>query len=102
MPRKLTIATRKSRVPPSGYNLVYTRKTPSSNYPKATVVDGYVATAWGYVVVYSQGDNNFKHVTHLQFIFNGFQYTRTFNKRYTPRGIKTKAMAFAQEIAESE
>lgn len=62
-------------------------------------LDGEVATPWGFVVVYAQGDDKHTHVTRLDFIHNGRQYMRTYNgKRFTKRGVKTKAMQFAREI----
>ena len=41
-----------------------------------------------------------KH-SRLDFAWNGRLYMRSFNKRYTTRGLKTLAYEFAQEIAES-
>jgi hypothetical protein len=63
-------------------------------------LDGEVATPWGFVVCYAQGDKNNVNHTRLDFIHDGRLYTRSFlNKRFTQRGIKTKAMQFAKEIA---
>lgn len=62
--------------------------------------DGEVATPWGFVVVYAQGDEQHYHHSRLDFIHRGRLYIRNFSgKRYTPRGLKTKAMQFAREIA---
>lgn len=61
--------------------------------------DGDVITPWGFVCVYAQGDDKHHHCTWLHFIHNGYMYTRQFNnKRYTKRGIKTKAFEFAKEV----
>jgi hypothetical protein len=61
--------------------------------------DGEVATPWGFVSVYAQGDDNHYYHTRLDFIHNGRLYMRNFSgKRYTPRVIKTKAMRFAKEM----
>lgn len=63
-------------------------------------MDGEVATPWGFVSIYAQGDDTHSHVTRLDFIHNGRQYIRTFSgKRFTKHGVKTKAMQFAKEIA---
>lgn len=62
--------------------------------------DGEVLTPFGIVTVYAQGDaENVPH-TRLDFVWNGRLYMRNFgDKRYSPRGIVTKAMKFAAEIA---
>jgi hypothetical protein len=63
-------------------------------------LDGEVATPWGFVVCYAQGSEKHRHHTRLDFIHNGRLYSRNFSgKRFTKRGIKTKAMKFAKEIA---
>lgn len=63
-------------------------------------LDGCVATPWGYVICYAQGDDENFHHTRLDFIHGGRVYCRNFNgKRYSVRGIKTKAVQFAKEIA---
>lgn len=63
--------------------------------------DGEIATPWGFVSVYAQGGENHFYHTRLDFICKGRLYMRNFSgKRYTPRGITTKAMRFAKEIAE--
>jgi len=63
-------------------------------------LDGEVSTPWGYVICYAQGSEHEFHCSTLRFIHNGRCYVRNFHgKRYTTRGIKTKAMQFAKEIA---
>lgn len=64
-------------------------------------VDGEVATPFGFVCCYAQGDDNHFYHTRLDFIHKGVMYMRNFSgKRYTKRGLKTKAMQFAREIVE--
>lgn len=63
-------------------------------------LDGEIATPWGFVIVYAQGDDNNEYLTRLDFIHKGRQYVRSFRgKRFTQRGVKTKAMQFARELA---
>jgi len=65
-------------------------------------LEGLVYTPQGFVRVYAQGDEKHYHITRLDFIREGRCYVRTFRgKRYTKRGVKTKAMQFAKEIAEA-
>lgn len=63
-------------------------------------MDGDVLTPYGIVTVYAQGDaENVPH-TKLDFVWRGRLHIRNFNgKRYSARGIVTKAMEFATEIA---
>lgn len=62
--------------------------------------EGSVFTQHGIVSVYAQGDKENCYVTRLDFVWNGRCYSRTYNgKRYSPRGIKTIARKFAEEIA---
>lgn len=64
--------------------------------------DGEVITPWGVVSVYAQGDDTHAHHTRLDFVFAGRQWIRDFSgKRYSTRGLKTKAMQFAKEIHEA-
>lgn len=64
-------------------------------------LDGEVATDYGFVTVYAQGDSNNFAYSRLDFIANGRLYMRTFDKRYTARGLAMKARQFAREIVES-
>lgn len=62
--------------------------------------DGEVVTPWGIVSVYAQGDENTTKHTRLDFVWGGRLHMRNFSgKRYSKRGIKTKAMQFAKDIA---
>ena len=61
---------------------------------------GIIITGHGIVSAYAQGDKNSLYVTRLDFVFKGRFYMRTFNdKKYSHRGIATKAKQFAREIA---
>ena len=62
--------------------------------------DGEVVTPFGIVSVYAQGDAENQPHTRLDFAWNGRLYMRNFDGvRYSPRGLVTKAMQFASEIA---
>ena len=61
-------------------------------------LEGSVSTKHGYVICYAQGDENCSHITTIRFIHEGRMYVRTFNKRYSKRGIVTKANQFVTEI----
>lgn len=62
--------------------------------------DGHVLTPWGYVLVYAQGSATECHVTRLTFCHGGRAHSREFKgKRYSLRGMVTKAHKFAQEFA---
>ena len=62
--------------------------------------DGEIVTPWGIVSVYAQGDAENANHTRLDFVHAGRLHMRNFHgKRYSRRGIKTKAMQFAKEIA---
>ena len=65
-------------------------------------LDGDVITPQGIVLVYAQGDKEAFHASRLDFVWRGRYYVRNFEKRYTPRGLVTKAKQFAKEIVESE
>lgn len=81
------------KIPNRGYN--------RSEERREGWLDGEVATPWGFVCVYAQGNEFHSHHSRLDFIHNGVQYIRHFSgKRFTKRGIKTKAMQFAKEIVE--
>lgn len=65
--------------------------------------DGDVVTPSGIVGVYAQGDKENYHMTRLDFVFNGKWHIRCFHgKRYSPRGLVTKANQFASEIVKEE
>ena len=59
--------------------------------------DGEVVTPNGIVSVYAQDDEKF-HLTRLDFAYEGTLYMRSWDKRYSPRGIVTKAYQFTQDI----
>ena len=59
---------------------------------------GDIITPHGIVSVYAQGDSKNFQLTTLQFAINERLYFRRFGKRYTPRGIVTKANEFAKGV----
>jgi hypothetical protein len=65
-------------------------------------LDGCVVTEHGIVQVYSQGSKLETPSTSLSFAFNGRFYCRSINRRFTSRGLVTKASDFAAEIVEKE
>ena len=65
-------------------------------------LEGNVSTKYGYVMVYTQGDQKLRHMTALWLIHNGRQYCRHINRRYSARGIVTKANRFAKEVSQME
>ena len=66
-------------------------------------IDGEVVTPFGIVSVYAQGDDEHLFYTRLDFAHKGTLYVRKFDgKRYSPRGLVTKAYEFAKGIAEGE
>lgn len=70
------------------------------NVHKDGWTDGEVVTPFGIVSVYAQGDDENRPHTRLDFAWDGRLYMRNFDgRRYSPRGLVTKAMQFASEIA---
>lgn len=64
--------------------------------------EGDVVTPHGIVSVYAQGDDKNVFITRLDFAWKGRMHIRSFQgKRYSPRGIVTKAKAFAKEIVDA-
>ena len=61
-----------------------------------------VITPHGFVTGYAQGDETHTHHTCLDFFYGGRVHTRSFDKRYSVRGIATKAMQFAEETVREE
>lgn len=63
--------------------------------------EGTIATRYGIVSVYTQGDARVEHYSRLDFARDGRLYTRNFEgKRYSHRGLVTKAKEFARQITE--
>ena len=58
---------------------------------------GAVATQYGIVEILTQED-----FTSLEYAANGRMHVKTFDKRYTLRGVVTKAKRFAKEIHEAQ
>ena len=67
---------------------------------KSTYLVGHVMTEYGTVGIYTQGDDKNFHHTRLDFPHGKTCYVRTFNKRYSERGIVTVAKKFAKEVLE--
>jgi len=63
-------------------------------------LDGEVVTPHGIVSVFAQGDSTHDHYSRLDFAYAGRLYIRSFNKRYSPRGLVTKAKQFSREVIE--
>lgn len=69
---------------------------------KAGWTDGEVVTPHGIVSIYAQGDGDHDSYSRLDLALGGRLYIRNFfGKRYTPRGLITKATQFASEISET-
>lgn len=60
---------------------------------------GTMVTPYGNVNIYSQGDDKSIHYTELGFAYEGCQYTRTWRKRFSKRGLAILASRFAKEIS---
>lgn len=86
------------------YNYSIGRGFGSTNTYKEGWMDGEVYTPHGIVIVYAQGDKNISpFVTTLRLMNKGVVYVRSFGgKRYSSRGIVTKAKQFAKEISEEK
>lgn len=65
--------------------------------------EGAIATQHGIVGVYTQGDAQLKHYSRLDFVHEGRLYMRSFDgKRYSHRGLVTKAKEFARQASSTE
>jgi hypothetical protein len=63
--------------------------------------EGSIATEWGIVSVYSQGDDRFSHSTRMDIVHDGRCIARNiYGKRYSKRGLVTLAKRFAKEITQ--
>ena len=62
-------------------------------------LEGCVATPYGIVFVFAEDDDK-GGCSSFEFVWRKRYYVRLFNKRYTERGLMTKAKQFAAEIAE--
>ena len=83
-------------------NRIFTFSRPFSKIVsrKEGWVEGCVVTRHGIVSVYAQGSEGYDHYTRLDFAAAGKWYIREIRgKRYSVRGIVTKAKEFAAEIA---
>lgn len=69
--------------------------------PNHDWTEGTVRTPHGIVEVYAQGSERSFRVTRLDFVWEGRVHVRSFRgKRYSPRGIVTKAKEFARHVVE--
>ena len=57
-------------------------------------IDGSVVTEWGFVKAWSDSKNS-----SVSIIIKGVCHTRTFRRSFTQRGLITKAVEFAREVA---
>ena len=85
--------TERYKIPKGGFNKLRVISTGESSY-----LEGTVTTPHGIVGCYAQGDLKCYSSSYLDFVFEGFHYTRRFKKRYTARGLHTKAIQFAREV----
>lgn len=82
----------KTKLPKRGFSGV--------SFHPAGWTQGQVFTPYGIVSVYAQGDEKNRNYTRLLIVLDGYLHSRIFNdKRYSPRGIFTKALEFAAEVA---
>jgi len=63
-----------------------------------TYDEGIVETKYGSVSVYMQGDDKYNKISRMDINVNGIVFVKQFDKRYTKRGIVTKANQFAKEM----
>ena len=89
----MKITNGRFKVSKGGFNNIRVIRIEERSYLKGTVT-----TPHGIVGCYAQGDLKCYSSSHLDFVFEGFHYTRRFKKRYTARGLHTKAMQFALEV----
>ena len=85
--------TERYKIPKGGYNNIRVRRHGEESY-----LEGTVTTPHGIVHCYAQGDLEHYKRSQLWFVIEGFRYMRWFKKRYTARGLHTKAMQFAREV----
>lgn len=57
-------------------------------------IDGPVVTLLGIVIAYTQ-----ENYTRLDFVWNNRLHVRTIDRRFSKRGLVTKAAQFAKEVA---
>ncbi|MDB4893176.1 MAG: hypothetical protein JWL61_5031 [Gemmatimonadetes bacterium] len=64
---------------------------------------GHVDTLNGYVTVYSQGyDRKWRAFTEVRFIWNGREYARSWDRKFSERGVVTIARRFAAQVVAGE
>jgi len=62
---------------------------------------GVINTINGIVSAYAQGDKEAFHSTQLRFVKNGRCHNRSWDKRYSRRGMAKLAREFSKEISKS-
>ena len=85
--------TERYKIPKGGFNNIRTVEGGESSY-----LHGAVTTPHGIVDCYAQGGLKVFEYSYLWFVFGGFRHARRFKKRYTARGLHTKAIQFAREV----
>lgn len=60
--------------------------------------EGLIPTSQGFVSVYAQGDSRSFARSSLRFIFEGVEYSRTWDYRYSRRYLTTLAKRFARDV----
>ena len=85
--------TERHKIPKGGFNSIRVRRHGEESY-----LEGTITTPYGIVDCYAQGGLYVFEYSYLWFVYGGFRHTRRFNKRYTARGLHTKAMQFAREV----
>jgi hypothetical protein len=61
-------------------------------------IEGSVLTIFGIVLAYSQGGNGNANHTTLEFVCNRRCYVRSWERRYTKRGVSRLAKQFAEDV----
>ncbi len=61
-------------------------------------IEGTVATRYGFVTVYSQGDPMNFNWTDMQFIWGGHHHTHSIKARFTKKGLARLAHKFVRSI----
>ena len=80
-----------------GYSIIERRQYTTLGGECLEWTDGEVITPDGIVTVLAQNNPD---LSRLDYVFEGRVYSRSYRKRYSSRGLVTKAKQFAREIAE--
>jgi hypothetical protein len=63
--------------------------------------DGTILTEYGMVDCMAQGSSNFTPHSRFDFVHKGKCYSRSYDRRFTKRGLSMIAKRFAKEISET-